>query len=72
MTRSFPRGLALLIGLASGRKLRMRRMPCRNSTLPEAETSDTSSIGEMMASCVADEEHARDELAPQWRKFAGG
>lgn len=35
----------------------------------KAELSDSSGIGETMASCVADEEPARDELAPEWGRF---
>jgi len=32
--------------------------------------SGSAGIGETMASCTADEERARDELAPQWSTFA--
>ena len=30
----------------------------------------SAGIGETMASCTADEERARDELAPQWSTFS--
>jgi hypothetical protein len=36
----------------------------------QAELSDSSGTGETMASCVADEQRARDELAPEWNRFS--
>jgi hypothetical protein len=74
MTRSFPFGLVLLIGLVGGPRIAHAADAVPKFDIGrgcKAETSDKSSIGETLASCVADEEHARDELAPQWSKFAG-
>ena len=74
MTRSFLCGLALLIGLASGQQIAHAADAVPKFDIARGckdETSDKSSIGETMASCVADEERARDELAPEWSKFAG-
>lgn len=65
---------AVLIGLVAG----LPQSRAVTDSVPKfdierscrSELSTASSIGETIASCRADEERARDELAPRWSSFS--